>query len=167
MVGTVWVPTPPQPFVHRRYGYTALHWAALCGGLRSVHALINARASLNILSNYRWAFWCGRCGRVGQCRLRCRRCAQVHAAALCCRQWPHRRNGRADRRRRGRDHRGPIRVRCAAPRRTADHHSRSRDARRRTAKQLAQHWGKIAQYAAAVVRDGSSCHLSPTSHGLH
>ncbi len=57
----------------------------------------------------------------------------------------------------------------AAPRRTAERHSRSPGARRRTAEQQAQFCGKIAEYAAAVqqVRGRSAHHRSPTPHGLH
>jgi hypothetical protein len=51
---------------------------------------------------------------VGQCCRRCCRCPQGHAAALCCLEWQRRRNGRADRRRRGRVHQGLDRVRRTA-----------------------------------------------------
>ena len=52
---------------------------------------------------------------VGQCRRRCRRRQQVHAAALGGLQWQRRRNGRAARLRRGRVRQGQQRVRRAAP----------------------------------------------------
>ena len=105
-----------------REGWTALHYAVSHGHLPSFDALINAGASLNIQTNEyfggRWAFG-GRHGLcavgVGQCCRLCCRCPQGHAAALCCPQWQRRRNGRADRRRRGRVHQGLDRVRRAAP----------------------------------------------------
>ena len=79
-------PTPPQPCVNRE-GRTALHWAVSHGHLPSVHALIDAGASLDIQNIYRWAL--GRSARpiaavgVGQCR-RClvaRRSTPLHLAA--------------------------------------------------------------------------------------
>jgi hypothetical protein len=47
---------------------------------------------------------------VGQCRRRCRRCPQEHAAAYSCPLWPRRCSGRAHQRRRGHDHQEHPRV---------------------------------------------------------
>jgi hypothetical protein len=170
-------PDPRPSLCMHRHGWTALHWSARHGHLPNVRALINACASLNIPNEYsRWPFWGGRHGRwvrvgVGQCHRRCRRFPQVHAAAHCCLPWPRRRNGRAARRRRGRVHRGPLRVRCAAPHRTGRPAPAAAavGARRKTAERLAQENGNSGAYAAAVeqARGRSARHRRPHAGCAH
>ncbi len=71
----------------RRDGWTALHYAAAYGNLPTVHALINAGASLNIQDHDRWAFGGRRgLGAVGMDQAAAgaagpRRCTPLHLAA--------------------------------------------------------------------------------------
>ena len=56
-------PTPHQPCLRRLDRMTARHWAAWHGHLLSVHALINAGASLDIHDNEGYGWWDSRLGR--------------------------------------------------------------------------------------------------------
>ena len=92
---TLWAtPTPPPPFALLREGMTALHWAAYRGHQRSVRALINAGASLDIQTtgnglSGRWDSRLGgsarpkRCGRGGPVppSVARRKCTPLHDAA--------------------------------------------------------------------------------------
>jgi hypothetical protein len=146
--GTGWVPGYPRggppphpgPAVHR-YGYTALHWAAVHGNRRIVRLLVDANADVNAQSDHGGCAVsaCGESAVSAAAESPPPSAVQGHAAARCRVLWQNRRHRRAAaaRRRRGRPGRQRVPLRCAAqPNRNRNSRARAGARRSNTRKSV-------------------------------